>query len=265
MSGAPGLTPDFAPEYGRGYLRVPLATWLAVFCQAPLTRRQLQLVAVVIRESWGWQRRGGGPYLWTRPLPSARFAEATGLSTDRIGRDLRALVARNVLRERGGCYQLVPDPAAWLPPAAGEAPRRRPAAPNPSPPSAASALGTGSPKIADRQQTNVAAQRNVAANQAEDGGGSADAAAELHALARERAERFVRIVVGFVGALPAGREAELRRWVARAGVAACWARLEPGFRGGPATAAGFLAGALAEERARRQHPPGTGGEAPPPA
>ncbi len=225
MSGAP----DGAPDFGRGFLRVPLSAWLSVFCRAPLTRRQLQLVSVVIRESWGWQRRGAGPYLWTRPLTTARFAEATGLATDRIGRDLRALVARGALRERDGCYQFVPDPSAWLPPAPRPAPLRRRRAPEPPPRTAASAPPTGLPKTAHRKQTN--------------GGPAAE---------RARAERFVRVVLGFVGPLSAGREAELRLWVARAGVRACWQRLEPGFRHGPATAAAFLAAALYEERARRR-------------
>ena len=57
-----------APDYSRGYLRVPLDLWRALYCRAPLTRRQLQPVSVVIRESWGWQQPGGQVYRWTRPL-----------------------------------------------------------------------------------------------------------------------------------------------------------------------------------------------------
>jgi len=105
--------PDYAPDYASGYLRVPLAVWLGVFCRAPLTRRQLQLVAAVLRESWGWQGRGGGVRTWTRPLSPRHFASLTGLSTDRIARDLRDLVRRGALEERERRYRLVPDVARW--------------------------------------------------------------------------------------------------------------------------------------------------------
>src|SRR3954470_20469010 len=95
-----------APNYERGYLRVPLSVWADLYCRAPLTRRQLQLVSAVLRESWGWQLRKGEVRLWTRPLTASHFAAATGLSTDHLARDLRALVARRVLDEREGRYQL---------------------------------------------------------------------------------------------------------------------------------------------------------------
>ena len=106
------MTADHAPDYRRGYLRVPLALWAQLYCRAPLTRRQLQLVSVVIRESWGWQRRGQ-IQLWTRPLPPRQLAQLTGLSTDHLTRDLKALVAQGVLREQDQRYQLVPDPGLW--------------------------------------------------------------------------------------------------------------------------------------------------------
>lgn len=135
--------PDPAlPDYGRGFLRVPHAVWMEVYCQAPLTRRQLQIVSVVLRESWGWradsregrvtdvndgspgsiQKRKGssnaagpGVRLWTRPLTPRAFARATGLSTDHLARDLRDLVSRGILREREGCYQFIGSPKEWQP------------------------------------------------------------------------------------------------------------------------------------------------------
>jgi hypothetical protein len=100
------ITRPDAPDYGHGYLRVPLSVWAALYCRGPLTRRQLQLVSVVLRESWGWQTRGGGVHLWTRPLTTGHFARATGLATDHLARDLQLLVARGVLREKNRCYQL---------------------------------------------------------------------------------------------------------------------------------------------------------------
>jgi hypothetical protein len=102
-----------APDYRGGYLRVPLSLWLSAYCRTGLTRRELQLVSVVLRESWGWRSEDGKVRLWTRSMTPARFARATGLSTDRIGRDLDGLVERGVLLEREGRYQLVTYPQAW--------------------------------------------------------------------------------------------------------------------------------------------------------
>jgi hypothetical protein len=99
-----------APDFRRGFLRIPLGVWLEVYCRAPLTRRHLQLVSVVIRETWGWQRPGGAVYTWSRTLFPRHFAQATGLSTDHIRRDLRDLLARGVLEEQHGCYRFEADP-----------------------------------------------------------------------------------------------------------------------------------------------------------
>ena len=107
--------PSNAPDYRGGYLRVPLSLWLLVYCQAPLTRREIQLVSVVLRESWGWRSKDGRAKLWTRPLKPGKFAALTGLSTDRIGKDLAGLVERGVLLEQDGSYQLVPFPQLWQP------------------------------------------------------------------------------------------------------------------------------------------------------
>jgi len=112
---------DPAPDFSHGYLRVPLSVWSSVYCRSPFTRRQLQLLSVVIRESWGWRAPDGGVYLWTRHLAPRQFSTITGLSTDRLGWELRSLVHRGVLREQDGRYQFVPQSHTWLLPA------RRPA------------------------------------------------------------------------------------------------------------------------------------------
>ena len=81
----------------------------------------MQLISVVLRESWGWGAKGGGVRLWTRPLSTRRFAEATGLSTDRIARDLRLLVEAGVLLEGEGRYALGGFPQSPCGKAAGDA------------------------------------------------------------------------------------------------------------------------------------------------
>jgi hypothetical protein len=73
----------------------------------------LQVVSAVLRESWGWNGRDGGVKPWTRPLPTRALARLTGLSTDRLKRDVDGLVERGVLFRRGDRYQVVPDPQAW--------------------------------------------------------------------------------------------------------------------------------------------------------
>jgi phage replication O-like protein O len=104
-----------APDFRRGFLRVPLAFWLEAYCRSPLTRREMQIVSAVLRESWGWNSRDGVPRLWTRPLPTRQFARLTGLSTDRLKQDVESLVERGVLLRRGDRYQAVTDPQAWRP------------------------------------------------------------------------------------------------------------------------------------------------------
>jgi len=218
------MTPDFS----RGYLRLPLPVWLAVFCRAPLTRRQLQLVAVVIRESWGWQTATGHVRLWTRPMTTRQFTEATGLAGDHLRRDLRRLIARNVLRENAGRYQFLPDPSQWItliiPP-----PKQRSLPPEWLDLNAKMAASNPASKKENRKQRNVTAfSVNEFSTPGDNSSSrSSGAAAGISAAA---ATRLVDVIAAFVGSLSA-REAEaLRQWIAEAGVAVVWRSLEPSFR-----------------------------------
>src|SRR4051794_36703740 len=145
---------DPAPDYARGFLRVPLDLWVALYCQAPLTRRQLQIVSVVLRESWGWQKKGGQVQLWTRPLSPRQLATLTGLSTDHLSQDLQSLIERGILRQEGRRYQLVPDPQRWIT-APARARKPRPAALKLPARTAKTALPVPDVKIEDKKQRNV--------------------------------------------------------------------------------------------------------------
>jgi hypothetical protein len=225
-----------APDYSRGYLRVPRVVWKDLYCRAPLTRRQLQLVSVVIRESWGWQTRGGQVYLWTRPLTVRQFAQATGLSTDHLSRDLRDLVARGVLIEKGGCYQFVPDPQRWRPPAV-QATEERWTAQKPPHGSAERALFPSGVKTAKKRERNGARPLKRELSPVGDkslgrvrASGSREAATAEAALLEER---FLQVVEAYAGPLDEDRRKGLRRWLKDAGIAAVWQALQPAFRRGP--------------------------------
>lgn len=227
--------PDTALDFARGYLRVPLAVWAALYCRAPLTRRQLQLVSVVIRESWGWQTKGGRVYLWTRPLSSCQFAQFTGLSTDRIARDLKVLLARGILREREGRYQLVAEPRLWKT-LSTPASEQRPPAPKRPAAGAETALPAPDLKISHKQQRNVRplpekrlstrVDKWLAISHEGEGTAKATPAASAE-------ERFLQVVSAFAGELSPAESERLRVWIRQDGVDRVWQTLAEAFRCGP--------------------------------
>jgi hypothetical protein len=236
---------DSAPDYEHGYLRVPLAVWAALYCRAPLTRRQLQLVSVILRESWGWQTKDGRVYRWTRPLSPRQFSRATGLSTDRLAQDLRALVARGLLREQSQRYQLVADPSLWktrlTPP-----PKRRQEGAISAATTAQAALSPPHVKKAKKLKRNVPRSRvgelsPVGENSPDQKASTSDQPARNSTTAPASgapgvAERLVLVLESFVGPLAPVEVETLRQWVQEAGVVPVWDALEPFFRrGAPAT------------------------------
>jgi hypothetical protein len=241
---------DYAPDYDRGYLRVPLSVWMELYCRAPLTRRQLQLVSVVIRESWGWQTKDGQVYLWTRPLPPRQLATATGLSTDHLARDLKALVTRGVVREQAGRYQLVPDLRLWksLPPHALK--RRSPALKAPVQRAKTTLFASG-PKKANKVQRNVRLPTRSELSPVADNSpvlseaSPDDRSREEETLGRER--RFVQVLEAYGGALPVEQAEQLRHWLRQDGITVVWQALQPAFRRGPT---GFRAALEARLRDR---------------
>ncbi|HTE20972.1 MAG TPA: replication protein [Armatimonadota bacterium] len=238
------------PDYHRGYLRVPLALWAALYCRAPLTRRQLQLVSVVLRESWGWRQKDGGVRLWTRSLTPRQFSQATGLSTDHLTRDLNELIRRGVLQREGRRYQLVPHPELWITGRLQTTPpqKERPAPPFPRSRAAETTLTPPVLKKGKIRDKNVGLQiesgfstvgdNSLAAPRASAGDFSfAPSAFPLApSLGASRAlplaDRLMAVVTAFVGPLSPVEINGLRRWIGTVGVGAVWRVLEPGFRRG---------------------------------
>lgn len=228
------MTPDFS----RGYLRIPLTVWRSIYCQGPLTRRQLQLVSVVIRETWGWMTAGGEVRAWTRPLTARQFAEATGLSTDHIGQDLRRLVALGVLREQSSSYQFEPEVGLWktLAPTPPK-PRRTP--PNLPVLTAESALPTPDVKTGKIEERNVPPPTRSSLSPGGDNSLRSSPAnvvrlpfAVAQPATDDPAGRFVRVVTQFVGDLPGAEIRALDAWITDVGITAAWNVLGPDFRQG---------------------------------
>jgi hypothetical protein len=195
------------PDYSRGYLRVPLGVWLSTFCRGECSRRQLQLVAAVMRESWGWHDKEGRPYAWTRPLDAAAFSRLTGISPDHARRELRALVSRGVLAESGGRYRFVPSSERPEVTTEMAATATNPVVPEPG------------PNTAKDSDTNVAPDRPAV---------------------------LASLLSGFAGSLSPSERERLGRWVERVGTAAAWARLEAAVEAGPQAAQAALLALLSE-------------------
>jgi hypothetical protein len=216
---------DPAPDFSHGYLRVPLSVWSSVYCRSPFTRRQLQLLSVVIRESWGWRAPNGGVYLWTRPLTPRQFSTITGLSTDRLGWELRTLVHRSVLREQEGRYQFVPQPHTWLLPARRPVEVTAPAA-EMTVRTAEMTATTPALKKAQRRERNVP-ETEVELSPAGDNhpfasAGRPDLAAVSPTGLAFDAPSFVALLAVLAGPFSARQEQTLRGWLARDGVPVVW-------------------------------------------
>lgn len=222
------------PDFSHGYLRIPLGVWLAVFCRAPFTRRQLQLLAFVLRESWGWQTPDGQVHLWTRHLAVRHFARGTGLSTDHLKRDLDLLISRGVLRQSRRRFQFIADPQLWI--ALKPMPQDlRQLAPKSPEQRAVSALADLASKKRETKERNVAGPPDL---EFSTGGDNSSSHVPSVALAGARSSapavaRLVQIVVAFVGALSPSQIDNLRQWIDHAGVATVWAALEPALRSNP--------------------------------
>jgi hypothetical protein len=179
-----------------------------------------------LRESWGWQRKGGQVQLWTRPLSPQQLAALTGLSTDHLKRDLQTLGERGILRQEGQRYQLVPYPQLWITPRA-RAPKLRPVALKPPGHAAKTALPASDVKIDYKKQRNVSlpVDKSLSSAGAKGSRGITDQS--------RLKERFCQVVEEFSGPLSAEEREALCAWIEREGLTPVWQALTPAFRRGP--------------------------------
>lgn len=224
-----------APDFSHGYLRIPHAVWREVFCQAALTRRELQLVAVVIRESWGWQGPRRDVYLWSRVLTMHQFSRATGIAPAHVTTLLKRLVARGVLLQRGRSFQFVPDPRRWithrqrLPERDDRAPKRERNDPEMVAP-------TSVAKKTKKEKRNVARPSWKRLSTAVDKSHGLDAATA--AWLRTHLADLLESLLG----PPTPETAQaLQTWVEREGLVAVWAILTTALRRPPGEARATLA------------------------
>jgi hypothetical protein len=220
-----------APDFTHGYLRVPLGVWLSLYCRAPLTRRQLQLVSVVLRESWGWRSPDTGVRLWTRPLTPSQFSRATGLSTDHLRRDLECLVSRGVFLRDGDRYQLQAAPGLWISPV-------RPAKTTARRAATGDEAAAGAARMALRASVAKKARkrdRKAAPPLPTTGDKSRSTRPHRIACAGPPGERQLLLLISlFTGPLSAGPQTLLRQWIRERGVEATWRELAPLLRHDPA-------------------------------
>lgn len=83
------------PELNDGYLRIANELWQA-FIDYDLTGAQMKLIAVIIRETYGYNRK-------SKDLSLSYLAKAAHLSRVGTQKALNKLIAQNVVKEYGEC------------------------------------------------------------------------------------------------------------------------------------------------------------------
>ncbi len=84
---------------------------LELLATAPLTLRQIRIVLLIIRESWGWD---AGRSNWThRILTVNDIAKRTGIHRADVNRELNLLMAQNILHEKDRQYQFNEHQNTW--------------------------------------------------------------------------------------------------------------------------------------------------------
>lgn len=97
----------------REYTRIKHSVLMDIFAEGKLTKREMQVACVVIRESWGWH---GGNSNWTkRQLPHTLIAQLTKIERRNLIKTLRSMLKRNILQKNDeGQYSFNEHPDTWV-------------------------------------------------------------------------------------------------------------------------------------------------------
>lgn len=72
------------------YTRIKHSVIMDIFARGLLSKREMQIALVIIRESWGWDK---GSSNWTkRKLSNIDLSEKTGLAEETISRELKSMI-----------------------------------------------------------------------------------------------------------------------------------------------------------------------------
>ena len=84
------------------YTRIKHEVFENIFARGLLNVRELQVISVIIRESWGWDK---GKSNWTkRPLSNKYFVKKTGISKSHICELLQQMILEKKILKKDGYY-----------------------------------------------------------------------------------------------------------------------------------------------------------------
>lgn len=103
------------------FTRIKHTVLMDVFAKGLLTKREMQIAFVVIRESWGWNK---GESNWTkRPISYRRFAKKTGMSSWHVHETAKKmLIEKKLLSNDYGCLAFNEHIDTWGVPEKGTKP-----------------------------------------------------------------------------------------------------------------------------------------------
>lgn len=104
------------PQTENGYTQLANELIDQIFTKGKFSKRESQIIWVVLRESWGWldkrpkilkkYGKEKRKYSVTRhPISYSQFSEKTGIALPHIGETIRDLKARKIMREHHGYYK----------------------------------------------------------------------------------------------------------------------------------------------------------------
>jgi len=94
------------------YTRIKHEVFEDIFAKGLLSKREMQIVSVIIRESWGWD---SGRSNWTKKkLSNSYLSKKTGLAKQTISVELKSMITqKKVLINDRGFYSFNEHPDRW--------------------------------------------------------------------------------------------------------------------------------------------------------